>query len=221
MMELLGQHLKTVGTSKLFRKHASIFFQGEVPRYGFLVVDGIVKSYTTNAEGDEAILHLFSKGSIIPSAWVNNQMSTSMSNYEALSDVRGVAFTKQDLYAALESNREYEKEYRENLSKTQAALLLRITGLIQNRAIEKICYALYYLTFRYGIEKQPGIYEINLKLTQEMLAQLIGQTRESTAKNLKLLEQSGIVSYTSSTYFVNKQKLEYHLGDDTFKDLKS
>lgn len=43
--------------------------------------------------------------------------------------------------------------------------------------------------FRYGIERQAGTFEIDLKLTQSMLANLRGQTRESTAKNLKFLKR--------------------------------
>ena len=103
--------------------------------------------------------------------------------------------------------------------KSQAELLLRITGLSQSRAAEKICYTLYFLMFRYGVERAPGTYEIDLKLTQGMLANLIGQTRESTAKNLKALKQSGVIDYTSSTYTINKQKLEAFLGEDVFRDL--
>lgn len=218
-MQLLGQHLKTIGTTKLFRKGASLYFQGEIPKQGLFIIDGVAKAYTINTEGEESIIYLFGKGSIIPSEWINNQMSTTMFNYDAISDVRAISFTKNDLVAALESNPAFEKEYRENLSRAQAALYLRVIGLTQSRAIEKICYTLYYLMFRYGIEKQPGVFEINLQLTQGMLAQLIGQTRESTAKNLKQLSQTGVISYTSSTYIVYKQKLENYLGEDSFKDL--
>jgi CRP-like cAMP-binding protein len=64
------------------------------------------------------------------------------------------------------------------------------------------------------------MYEIDLKLTQGMLANLIGQTRESTAKNLKQLKESGIIDYASSTYRVSKKKLENFLGEDTFRNLE-
>ena len=74
--------------------------------------------------------------------------------------------------------------------------------------------------FRYGIERSPGVYEIDLKITQSMLANLIGQTRESTAKNLKALKELDIIEYTGSTYFVDKVKLEQYLGEDSFRSLE-
>ena len=99
------------------------------------------------------------------------------------------------------------------------SLLLRITGLEQSRAVEKIGFTLYYLLFRYGIEKKPGVYTINLKLSQLMIANLVGLTRESSTKNLKVLKDKGIISYTSSMYTVNKHKLEQFLGEDSFRDI--
>ena len=100
------------------------------------------------------------------------------------------------------------------------ALLLRITGLEQSHAIEKIGFTLYYLLFRYGTEKRAGVYTINIKLTQLMIANLVGLTRESSTKNLKVLKEKGIISYTRSTYKVNKLKLEQFLDEDSFRDLE-
>lgn len=218
-MRELTEYLRSVGNSKLYRKGSSIFFQGEVPRHSVLILDGTVKAFTLSQDGTESIIHLFGKGSVIPAAWTNDQTPTALFNYAAINDVRALAFRKQDLFDALNKNAVYANEYRENLARAQAALLIRVTGLTQNRAIDKICYALYYLVFRYGIEKQPDMFEIDLKMTQGMIAQLIGQTRESTAKNLKSLKEQGVVDYNSSVYIVNKTKLESYLGEDSFRNL--
>lgn len=218
-MQQLQSHLRHIGTPTLYRSGTSLYFQGEVPRHAVMILDGTVKAYMISNEDAEVIVHLFGKGAIIPSGWVSEQSPTALFNYDAHSDVRALKFTRQDFYDALEKSHEFETEYRRYLARSQTSLLLRVTGLTQARAAEKICYTLYYLLFRYGIEKRPGIYEINLKLTQGMLAQLIGQTRESTAKNLKALKKTGLVEYASSTYFVNKPKLEAYLGEDSFREL--
>lgn len=217
-MKQLLAHLRTVGTPSLYRKNSSLFFQGEVPKHVIIVLDGIVKAYTISAEGDETIVSLFGRGSVVPIAWANNQAPNALFNYDAVNDVRVIKVRKQDFLAALEIP-EYQHEYLEYLMKNQASLLLRVTGLCQSRATEKICYTLYFLMFRYGIERENGLYEIDLKLTQSMLASLIGQTRESTAKNLKILKELGVVDYTSSIYHVNKRKLENYLGEDAFRNI--
>ncbi len=218
-MRRLTDYMRAHGTSKLYRTKTSIFFQGEIPQYSVLLLDGAVKAYTISKDGRESIVHLFGKGSIIPAAWTNNQSPSVLFNYDTITDVRAIAFPKQMLYDILQTDPLVETEYREHLAYSQASLLIRVTGLTQNRTIDKLCYALYYLLFRYGIEKAPGSFEIDLKITQGILAQLIGQTRESVAKNLKALAEKRIVSYTTSTYTINKPLLESFLGEDSFRDL--
>ena len=218
-MKQLLAHLKTIGTPRIYRKGASIYFQGEVPRHAVLILDGIVKAYTISPEGDEMIVSLYGRGSILPSSWISDQSPTSLFNYDAVNDVRVLKVKKADFIAAVTSSPALQKEYLDYLSENQAGLMLRITGLVQSRATEKICYTLYFLLFRYGIQKPDGRYEIDLRLTQGMLASLIGQTRESTAKNLKVLKDAGVVDYDSSTYAVDKVKLESYLGEDAFRNL--
>lgn len=215
-MKQLLSHLRTVGTPGLYRKGSSIFFQGEIPQSAVIILDGIVKAYTINPDGDEAIVNLYSKGSIIPIAWVNNQAAVALFNYDAMNDVRVLKLPRQTLINIIDENPVFQKEYLAFMAKSQASLMLRVTGLSQPRANAKICYTLYFLIFRYGIKKANGLYEINLKLTQTMIANLIGQTRESTAKNLKVLKKAGIVYYEHSIYCVDKVKLEKHIGEDSF-----
>lgn len=219
-MKQLLSALKHSGTMSVYRKNSSLFFQGEVPRHLTFVLDGVVKAYAISPEGDETIVNLYSKGSIVPIAWANNQSPTALFNYEAVNDVRVLKVRKPDFLAALE-HPELQREYLEYLMQNQASLMLRITGLCQSRATEKICYTLYFLMFRYGIDRGNDTYDIDLKLTQGMLASLIGQTRESTAKNLKTLKEAGVIDYTSSIYTVNKTKLERYLGEDAFRNLNT
>lgn len=219
-MKQLLSHLRTIGTPSIYRKGSSLFFQGEIPRFAVIILDGVVKSYTINHDGDEAIINLHGKGSIVPIAWINGQAPVALFNYDAVNDVRVLKINKADLLDAINNNPAFQKEYLNYVVRSQAGLMLRVTGLCQARASAKICYTLYFLMFRYGIEKQPGVYEIDLKLTQSMLANLIGQTRESTAKNLKILKEAGVIDYTNSTYFVDKSKLEQYLGEDSFRSLE-
>jgi len=98
-------------------------------------------------------------------------------------------------------------------------MLVRITGLSQSRAIEKISFTFYYLLFRYGTETPTGMHQIDLKLNHLMIANLTGLTRESTTTNLKVLKEKGIITYTRSSFSVNKKKLENFIGEDGFREL--
>lgn len=54
-MKQLLSHLRAIEFN-IYRKGASIFFQGEIPRYAVIVLDGVVKAYTINHDGDESIV---------------------------------------------------------------------------------------------------------------------------------------------------------------------
>ncbi len=103
---------------------------------------------------------------------------------------------------------------------SHVGLLIRVTALEQTRAIEKILFTLYYLMAHYGKEVRPGVIMINLKLTQPIIAAMIGLTRETTAKNLNQLKRKGIIEYKEYTYTVNKIEMERFLGEDSFKNLE-
>lgn len=218
-MKQFAKRLREVGVPRLYRRQSNLLFQGEVPRDAIVVLDGIVKVYSISPDGDEIIVDMFGRGAVLPASWINGQSQTSLLNYQAANDVRTIEVTKDKFHEILNESTEFQNEYIDELTKIQVSLLLRVTGLCQPRSVEKICYTLYHLLFRYGLERDNGNYEIDLKLTQHTIASLIGQTRESTAKNLKLLKAVGIIDYTSSTYTVNKPKLEAYLGEDSFQTL--
>lgn len=96
-MKQLLAHLRTIGTPTLYRRDTSLYFQGEVPRYATVIIDGVVKGYTISSEGDEMIVNLFGKGTVMPLSWANNQATTSLFNYHAVSDVRALRIKKDDL----------------------------------------------------------------------------------------------------------------------------
>ena len=144
-MKQLLSHLRTVGTPGLYRKGSSIFFQGEIPQSAVIILDGVVKAYTLSPEGDEAIVNLYSKGSIIPIAWVNSRASVALFNYDALNDVRVIKLPRQVFIDTINQNPDFQKEYLDYIVQSQASLLLRVTGLSQPRANAKICYTLYWL----------------------------------------------------------------------------
>lgn len=220
-MRQLIAHLKSIGTLGLYRRGTTIYRQGEVPKEACVILSGVVKAYTINQDGDQSIVNLCGKGTLIPLAWVHDESEKTLFHYEAVNDVRVILVRKADFHAAIAQSPEFQAEYIHYLIKAQTSVLLRVTGLCQPRAVTKICYTLSFLMLRYGIEKLPGIFEIDLKLTQTLLANLIGQTRESTAKNLKLLKESGVITYKNSTYRVNKAKLDSFIGEDEAADLNT
>lgn len=214
-MITLNNHIRSIAIPRLYRKNDNLLFQNEVPRSVIIIVDGIVKAYTITSDGEEKITAIYSKGDALPIAWAVGQAPNSLFYYEALNDVRTLHITKDEFTQLIDESHGFRQAVLAILGRNYAAILLRVTGLVQSRAIDKISYTLYYLMFRHGIERKPGLYTINARLSQSTLADLIGQTRESTAKNLKILKEKGVIDYSSSIYTIDKSRLEKFLDDDS------
>lgn len=218
-MKELQAVVKQRGSIRFVRKGAILLYQSEVPRRAFMVKKGLIRAYAITNSGEERTISLHAEGDIIPLSWVFGETSTTLFYYDALIDSEVVAVAKEDLLQAIKRSPDTMAEVLSVAMGEYTSLLLRITALEQSSAAEKIALTLYYLLFRHGKEMKPGTYTIDIKMTQSMIASLVGLTRESTAVNLKLLKKKGIVEYSNFSYMVHKTNLERFVGEDSFKSV--
>jgi CRP-like cAMP-binding protein len=218
-MDDLLRELKPFGSFRTIAKGGNVLFQGEVPRAVMVIRSGVIRGYTITSGGEERTVMLHGDGDILPLTWVLGTTTNSLFYYEAVTDCRVFQVPKTAFNDFLNSRPERLRDMLRHTSTIYTSLLLRITGLEQSRAAEKIGFTLYYLLFTRGKETKPGIYKIDVRLSHALFGSLVGLTRESTAKNMKLLRDRGIIDYSSFTYTVDKAKLESFLGEDGFRDL--
>lgn len=218
-MNNLIKRSKIASRIRSYKKGATLLFQGEIPRHAFIIEEGVVRAYSVKTSGEESIAALFTKGDIFPLPWLFSTTSNTLFYYEAMGDVRVSCIPKDEFHTTISKDPAILKEVLQYINKQYTAMLVRITGLSQSRAIEKISFTFYYLLFRYGIESANGVYKIDLKLSHSMIASLTGLTRESTTTNLGVLKAKGIITYTRSSFSVNKRKLENFIGEDGFREL--
>lgn len=218
-MDNLIHSIRPHTLTRFVKKGSILLYQGEIPRTAFIVRRGLIRVYTITTSGEERTIALHGKGDIFPLPWIFGEVTNTLFYYEAMNDAEVLTAPKAELIAAVAKDPELTSSILKFTINEYTALLLRITALEQSRAAEKIGLTLYYLIFRHSIEKTPGLFTIDIKMTQSMIASLVGLTRESTAVNLKLLKKKGIIQYSKFTYVVDKAKLERFVGEDTFKDL--
>lgn len=219
-MQSPTEKMKPFSQLRAYKKGANIFFQGEAPRRGVMISDGIVRSYTITTSGEERTIAFFAKGDILPLSWLMETTTVSLFYYEAVTDVRTLQFTREDFKAQVLDDPLAMRALFTTLSSDHTAAMLRINGLAQSRAEEKVAFTLYYLLFRYGTKPNGETFHtINITLRHSMIAGLVGLTRESTSRILSGLQKEGIIEYESGTYRVNKDLLESHIGEDAFRDV--
>lgn len=185
-----------------------------------IVVSGMVRAYIISTDGEEKTIALYGKKDAFPLSVAIGQANSALFYYEALSDARILVISTADFAKEIESNHDASQALVSLVGREYTGLMLRMTAMSQSRTLEKLAHTFYFLTVRYGLERPNGWYQIDVKLNQSMLGNLIGQTRENTARNLKDLVSKGLVEYKSSSYSVHREKLLAYIGEDSFRDIE-
>ncbi|MNT14873.1 Fumarate and nitrate reduction regulatory protein [compost metagenome] len=218
-MEELVSSLGQSVTIRAVKKGTTLLYQSEIPRQAFIVRKGFIRAYTITSSGDERIVALHGKGDVFPLSWAYGETKNTLFYYEAGSDAELACVSKEAFVSTIADSPELMAKLLKFTVNEHTALLMRITALEQSNAAEKIALTLYYLLIRHGLERRPGLFTIDIKMTQSTIASLVGLTRESTAVNLAKLKERDVITYSNFIYVVNKRNLERFIGEDSFKDI--
>lgn len=219
MMQDLLKALEPHLTYRTLKSGTTLLYQSEIPRQAMIVRKGVVRAYTITSSGDERIVALYTRNHIIPLSWLYDETNKTLFYYDAGSDAEVALVNKTTFHEVVQTSPAFTQLMMHYVVNEHTAQLMRITALEQPNASEKVAYTLYYLLMRHGMERKPGLYTLDMKLTQSTIAALVGITRESTAVTIAKLKKRGVISYRNFIYVIDKKKLEQFIGEDSFKEL--
>jgi CRP/FNR family cyclic AMP-dependent transcriptional regulator len=187
--------------ARKYRKGSILFVQGEEGERCFAIVSGTVKLSAYHDDGREVVLAVLGAGDVFGELALFDDAPRS-ADASALEDAELISLDRKGLNEAIARNPEI------------ASALLRVLGrrLRQsNEAFQDIAFfdvpgrvarRLADLADTYGVEAEEGVM-IDIFLSQESLAQMVGATRESVNKALALLKRRGLVARAGKRYYVS------------------
>lgn len=206
-------------TARRYGKSSIIVYQGEIPRDGFYVKDGVVKVYQIGNGGESRTITFCTPGDVFPIAWLVGQSAPAMYYYEAFSDCDLVPLSKEAWKKTL-SQSGTKDAFSHYIARSYQSSLVRIAALEQPKARDKILYTLLYLLLRHSREIMPGVFRLELKLKHQDIAELVGVTRETTAIELHSMQKAKILSYQNQRYLIKKERLLGALNEDSLRSLE-
>lgn len=217
-METFIQRLKQFPI-KRFSAGDMILYQGEVPPAAFVVKSGLVKTYNISSKGDEKPINFETTFGILSSPWVFGKINSSLYFYEAHTDCELYNVPRESLLELAQTNIDVQAFLLDRFVTVSAAQSLQIHALEYSKAVDKILHMLFYLSMVHGKDSPDGSTLIDLPLTQQDFANLLGLTRETTGIELLKLKKSGLLTLTRKRYRLNKTQLIQLLGESEFEDL--
>lgn len=182
--------LKHIFVLRAYRKNQIIFLEEETGNYMYLVLSGKVKVSKAGAGGKEIILAIHRAGDFF------GEMSlldgkTAPATVSAMEDSKIISVSGADFHRYLMHN---EKVMLQIIHVLCARLrqVWQTQSLSSSSADARICMGIYQLAKKHGIRDARGTI-LDLKITHQELAEMVGTSRETVTRVLARLRKQGTI----------------------------
>lgn len=212
--------LQQLGVTRQYAKKRTILFQGEIPRSLMVLQSGLVKVYGITTSGDQRTVTILAAGDIFPVEWTFDKSRVSLYYYEAVTDCTLLTLPKTDFINAMEKDPVLKDQVFHAYMAHYTSATMHIYALEHSHAQEKLVYILQYLVARFGEKQADGLVKIDLRLSHQDIAEMVGLTRETTAVELHRLKDKNLIDYQRFSYYVNVPLLVQATGSDEFESVE-
>lgn len=199
-----------------FKKDRPLFYQGEVPQTAFFVKSGVIKVYNITTGGEEKIVSYESTDGILPTGWIFNKSPAAMFYYDTFTDCQLYSIPRKDLIDFINSHHAAATAILDRYISLYTGATMHLHALEQSRARDKLLHIFQYLVLRFGEKVGDTTYKIDLRLTHQDIANLIGITRETVTAEISKLTKSGTIKSENLHYIVDTDKALRLVGENDF-----
>ena len=192
-------------TSKIIKKGEYLFEEGEHINGVFCIKDGVCKVSKMSENGKNQIVNLIKRGDLIGErSLVSDEVSNL--NAVALEDMEVCFIPKDEIITDLEKNTNFTMD----VLKTMASSLKNADNLIvdmaQKSVKQRLAEALLNLQDKFGVTSENTI---NIQLSREDIANIIGTATESAIRLLSDLKKKKIILFKGKEISIlDKKELE-------------
>ncbi len=186
------------GVRKTFKKGDFIIHPGEQPPGVFYIVQGLVKAYDITRYGEENLLIIRKQDELFPLIWALTGQERHIA-YQTLAPTTTLQITRQH----------FEEEIIQHPGALAPLLDMtiemyrlhseRIINLEYRTVKERLVSFMLTMGSRFGSRTNDGLL-IEAPLRHQDIASSINATRETTSRELSLLDKKGLISKQGSIY---------------------
>jgi CRP-like cAMP-binding protein len=202
-----------------FKKDRPLFYQGEVPQTAFFIKSGVVKVYNITTGGEEKIVSYEGDGSFLPGAWLFGKSQAAMFYYDTFTDAQLYSMPRMELMDFINSNPSVATTILDRYVSMYTGATMHLHALEQSRARDKLLHIFQYLVLRFGKQTGQTVYKIELRLTHQDIANLIGITRETVTAEISKLTKTGVIKSENLHYIVDTDKALRMVGENDFDQI--
>ena len=198
-------HFNDHKSCTIYKKGQYIFHENGYPQGIYCVNSGKVKIVCTGKDGKDQIVRMAKKGDILGYRALLGDTKYN-ANAITLEDTNVCFIPKSSFFNVLQSNTKLSLEIIKMLAFELGKAEQNITDLAQKPVKERMAEALLYLKEMYGFEADRKT--IDVALSREDIASLIGTATETAIRLLSVFKQNGILEFAGKRIrIVNMERL--------------
>ncbi len=183
--------LEHVFVVRSYTENQVIFMEEETGKYMYIVLAGKVKITKSSQGGKETILSIHQPGDFFGEmALIDGK--TSPATVSAMEDCRIATISGHDFHTLLMKNDKIVRQMILVLCSRLRQVWAHVQSLSYNTADARIKAVILQLSQKHGVADSRGII-INLKITHQELAEMVGTSRETVTRTLARLQKKGVL----------------------------
>jgi CRP/FNR family cyclic AMP-dependent transcriptional regulator len=192
----LGEHelgrLSGIAREVKLQPGVALFEQGDESDGLYVVVSGIVRIFLTADDGREATINLLEEGEVIGEMALLDGLQRS-AGAAALTEVRLIFVPRDPFLALLDESTKLARQIILTLCERLRAANAQVDQAIFHDLRYRLLVLLRQIALIHG-RVEADVAVVELDMTQGMLAQMLGASREAVNKQLRALAKEGKIS---------------------------
>lgn len=173
---------------------------GDAAKYLYLVTSGYLYLKSTSANGNEVVLAIYG-----PNRWVGEVPVMSHENRSfdaiALGDTQVSALNQEDFDQLCTEHPEIQQQLTAKLFRIIKGLLTCVEESALLPLSQRLAKLLLLTAQSYGTPRNEGI-QIDMPITQANMGKMLGVTRQSIQRELKILQDNKIINRIEGYWIV-------------------
>lgn len=183
--------IEHVFLTRSYRKNQIIFMEAETGSYMYIVLSGKVKVTKSSSAGKESLLAIHQAGDFFGEMALLDGR-TAPATVSAMEDCRVASVASHDFHSLLMRNDKVVRQIINVLCTRLRQAWGDLQKLSYSSADSKIRACLLQLARRHGVTDSRGTI-INLRITHQEMAEIVGTARETVTRTLALLQRQGTI----------------------------
>lgn len=194
-MDQLIQHYQTnqenLSNIKVYKK-GDVIYNEDTPSFGlYYISQGTVKVFMTDRNGREVILRLASKGDIFGHGYLFGERNHKDSA-KAMEETHCHFLDGNDFQALMMKNPSLGVEIMKKIGKELNSAQSRCVDLIKKNVRERLACYFHYMAKNHSEQNEKGT-RINLQLSREEIASIIGTANETAIRFISEFKEMGLI----------------------------